>query len=134
MNSFVRNYRDPRNLSWIIRRLSRSEIDIIIESLQKEAKLRDENTKKELENGKSGITIVDFVNELPLTIRMQNALMSFENHENLKYIDDVTKEELFKYRNFWKKSWEELVDIINNSLQGTRFEEKQAMLKKHFEK
>jgi DNA-directed RNA polymerase alpha subunit len=134
MISSLRFYRDAGDLPRIVKKLSRSEIDIIIESLQKEAKLRDENTKKELENGRSGISIIDFVTELPLTARVKNALLTIRDYETLDYIDDVTKEKLLSYKNSGKKSWQEIIDTIHHSLQGTRFEDKQSLLKKHFEK
>jgi hypothetical protein len=132
MLNILRCFRNPSDISWIIGRLSLGEIDMLIESLQKEAKIRDENQKKELEKKKSGITIVDFVSEIPMSARLRYALQQYEKYEAVKFIDDVSVTKLQLFRNFGKKSWLELINIINHSLQGSRFEAQQEILQNHF--
>jgi hypothetical protein len=125
-------YPHQLGITELLKRLSRSEIDLLIESLQKEARLRDKNSKKEREKERSGITIIDFVSEIPMPIRLKHALLSFESSQSPAYIDDVTENKLLLYRNLGKKSWEQFIHIIDHSLHGTRFEAKQKILQKHF--
>lgn len=90
-------------------------------------------------NRKPGLILVkDFVNRFPLSARLRYALLSnldyfeYKNETPLDYIDDYTKKKFFRTRNVGEKSWNELLNIINNSLKGTEFEHLEEQLKKYF--
>jgi hypothetical protein len=126
-------FRNHKDIERFIARISRSDIDLLIDCLQKEAILRDEKSKKESERKKSEIKIIDFVSEYDMTTRLKNGLLQMSTYYNYIYIDDFTKKELLqKSRNCGKKSWEEFVGIINHSMQGSRFEAQQKILQNHF--
>ena len=112
--------------------LTCKEIDMLIARFQKEAKLRIKNGRKEFEDTQSGITVEEFRTEIPMSTRLYFGLLKMENYKYQVYIDEITKEELLSPNNTWKKIWDEFLDIIDNRLQGTRFEAQQDFLRKLF--
>ena len=112
--------------------LTCKEIDMLIARFQKEAQLRIENGRKEFEDTQSGITIEEFISEIEMSRRLYFGLKKMEDYKYQVYIDEITKEELLRPNNTWKKIWEEFIDIIDNRLQGTRYEAQQDFLRKLF--
>ena len=112
--------------------LTCKEIDALIAVLQKEAQLRETNGRKVFEDSKSGVTIEEFTKEIEMTQRLKYALREMGDHSGRSFIDEITRKKFLQFRNVGEKSWSEFIDIIDNRLQGTRFEAQQDFLRKHF--
>ena len=121
-----------RRVFYEIDGLTCKEIDMLIASLQKEAKLRIEDGRKEFEETKSGITIEEFTKEIQMSTRLYYRLRQMEDNYGSTLMEEITKKEFLSQWHTGKKSWAEFIDIIDNRLQGTRFEAQQDFLRKLF--
>jgi hypothetical protein len=118
------------NIQDLIRSLSISELDKLINTVKIEIKFRKEKIKEQREKNRSGITIEEFTKEVPMSNRLRNTLRSGYGDMQDFFLEDLTKKEFHKMRNAGMKTWNDYTDIINNKLQGTIFEPQQEMLKK----
>ena len=78
------------------------------------------------------IPIEDYVKVITLPVLLTNTLLRASKYGDFYYMDDITKKGFFKLYCGGKKSWEYLLDSVNNKLQGTIYEPYQEALKKHF--
>ena len=114
-----------------IKSCSISQINDLILILQKEIEQRQKEIERQKAIKRSGIQIIDFINEIPMSVRLRNCFIANYELINYPYLDDLSRNEFFKMRNAGKKSWEELKDIIFNRLNGTPFETQQSILQEH---
>jgi len=111
------------------------------EAEQEQQKIREQEIEKEkqqvwekMAGRTSGLVPVnEFVETFRMSVRLKNSLLYQWGNRQSYYMDDILKRQFLLVRNSGKKSWKELLDIVDNSMKGSRFEAQQEVLLKHFE-
>jgi hypothetical protein len=84
--------------------------------------------------GTGMVTIEDFCRTIPISVRLHNILKSISYYPPYyMYLDHIDKKAFLFKRNAGIKSWKELMNIVFNSLKGTKFELYEDKLKSYFE-
>lgn len=102
-------------VTYDLEKLSVSEITDLINSLSIELKIRKEQARKEQAEKCNMITVMEFAEKFPVSVRLGNVLRARFKDELPFYLHELTKNQFFLLRNAGVKCWEEYKDIINNS-------------------
>jgi len=108
-------------------RLHQLSLELIVE-----LKMREKGIKRQHKKNKSGILITDFIEEYKIKGRLRVVLFYMVYHAEYFYIDDFQLKDLMHAERMGQKNLEQFTNIICNKMNGSRFESKQEMLKKHF--